>query len=91
MTEGSWRRIAATPLAIGLDLIERCRSSHRRAVRTVERSRASTMAYGERGPNAMICKRICVLVLRESSPAVAEMRGTGYAVRPPAIRRCQNC
>ena len=55
MTEGSWRRIAATPLAIGLDLIERCRSSHRRAVRTVERSRASTMARA----------RLYVSVLRE--------------------------
>jgi hypothetical protein len=48
------------------------------------------MAYGEPGTNAMVRERICVLVLRERSPAVAEMRGTGHAVRPPAIRRCQN-
>ena len=91
MTDGSWRRIAATPWTTGLDLIERCRSSHRRAVHAVERSRASAMAYGEPGPNAMVRERICVLVLRESSPAVAEMGGAGHAVRPPAIRRCQNC
>jgi hypothetical protein len=48
------------------------------------------MAYGEPGSNAMVRERICVLVLRERSPAMAEMRGTGYAVSPPAIRRCQN-
>jgi hypothetical protein len=51
----------ATPLAIDLERIERCRSSHTaRAVRAVDRSRASAVAYGEPGPNAMVRKRICL-------------------------------
>jgi hypothetical protein len=65
MTDGSWRRIAATPWTTGLDLIERCRSSHRRAVHAVERSRASAMTYGEPGPGAMARARLYVSVLRE--------------------------
>ena len=65
MTDGSWRRMAATPWTTGLDLIERCRSSHRRAVHAVERSRASALAYGEPGPGAMARARLYVSVLRE--------------------------
>ena len=65
MTDGSWRRIAATPWTTGLDLIERCRSSHRRAVHAVGRSRASALAYGEPGPGAMARARLYVSVLRE--------------------------
>lgn len=65
MTDGSWRRIAAVPWTAGVDLIERCRSSHRRAVHAVERSRASALAYGEPGPGAMARTRLYLSVLRE--------------------------
>jgi hypothetical protein len=65
MTDGSWRRIAATSWTTGLDLIERCRSSHRRAVHAVERSRASAMAYSEAGPNPLVRMRLYLSVLRQ--------------------------
>jgi hypothetical protein len=65
MTRGSWRRAAGTPWTAGLDLIERCRSSHRRAVHAVERSRASALAYGEPGPNPLVHIRLYLSVLRQ--------------------------
>jgi hypothetical protein len=65
MTRGSWRRVAGTPWIAGLDLIERCRSSHRSAVHAVERSRASAMAYGEPGPNPLVRMRLYLSVLRQ--------------------------
>ena len=65
MTRGSWRRVAATPWTTGRDLIERCRSSRRRAVHAVERSRASALAYGEPGPNPLVCIRLYLSVLRQ--------------------------